>query len=86
MSLPDVSPQLEQRFAARMGTGPYHSASDLLEAALDALDAAERTETEKLEWLHARIDEGYASGIAEDFSFEAVRAETARRRSEQTSR
>ena len=55
---------------AKVKEGRYSSASDVVRAGLRLLEEEEA----KLERLRAEIDKGLASGIAEEFDWDAFRA------------
>ncbi len=56
---------------SRVETGRFNSASDVVRAGLRLLEEREA----KLERLRALIDEGDASGIADDFDWDDFRAQ-----------
>ena len=56
----------------KVKTGRYENASEVVRAALRTLEREEREYEAKLAVLRAAIDEGDASGIAEDGVFERV--------------
>ena len=62
--------ELAQRLVA---SGRYNSQSEVLEAALDALEREECDEEAKREWLEEALEAGFASGIAEGDVFARVR-------------
>ena len=57
----------------KVKTGRYENASEVVRAALRTLEREEQEYEAKLAVLRAAIDEGDASGIAEDGVFERVR-------------
>jgi antitoxin ParD1/3/4 len=71
--------ELQEHVDARVRSGAYGSASEVLRAALRALD---REESALDEWLKARVDEAFANGAksvpAED-AFKRLRAHHSRR-------
>jgi len=62
--------EIAQRLVA---SGRYNSQSEVLEAALDALEREECDDEAKEEWLEAALEAGFASGIAEGDVFARVR-------------
>jgi putative addiction module CopG family antidote len=61
------------RFAqAQIAAGRYASVEDFIRAAAVALESAERRQEAKLSRLREAIDEGDASGVAEDSSLEGI--------------
>jgi putative addiction module CopG family antidote len=61
---------LAQRLVAN---GRYRSASEVLEAAVDALEREECHEEAKEELLEQALEEGFSSGLAEGDVFARVR-------------
>jgi putative addiction module CopG family antidote len=64
--------ELAQRLVA---SGRYSSPSEVLEAAVDALEREECDEEAKEAWLEQALEEGFASGIAVGDVFARVRAQ-----------
>jgi putative addiction module CopG family antidote len=62
--------ELAQRLVA---SGRYNSPSEVLDAAVDALEREECDEEAKEAWLEEALEEGFASGIAEGDVFARVR-------------
>ncbi len=62
--------EIAQRLVA---AGRYNSPSEVLEAALDALEREECDDEAKEEWLEEALEAGFASGIAEGDVFARVR-------------
>jgi putative addiction module CopG family antidote len=61
-------------FAQRLvASGRYNSPSEVLEAAIDALEREECDEEAKEAWLEEALEEGFASGVAEGDVFARVR-------------
>jgi antitoxin ParD1/3/4 len=69
----DLSPELESLVQAKVESGRYHDAADVIGAALRTLDREEREHDSKLATLRDAIDDGDASGVAEGDSFDRVR-------------
>jgi antitoxin ParD1/3/4 len=70
----NLTPELDSFVSELMANGRYQNASDVVRAALRALEREEREETAKIEALRVAIDQGLQSGIAPDGVFERVRA------------
>jgi antitoxin ParD1/3/4 len=70
----------EQFVSAKITTGTFGSASEVVRAALRLLERQEQEDEAKLEALRAAIDKGIASGPAKDSSMESVLAEARARR------
>ncbi len=69
----NLTPELDNFIAARVDTGLYANASEVMRAALRLLERDEREQEEKTTALRAAIDEGIASGIARSGVFMRVR-------------
>jgi antitoxin ParD1/3/4 len=63
---------LDRFVLKKVKTGRYENASEVVRAALRTLEREEQEYEAKLAVLRAAIDEGDASGIAEDGVFERV--------------
>jgi antitoxin ParD1/3/4 len=70
VSLPD---ELDRFVTAKVEAGLYANASEVMRAALRLLEREEREYEEKLAALRTAIDEGLASGVAEEGVFERIR-------------
>jgi antitoxin ParD1/3/4 len=70
VSLPE---KLDQFITAKVESGDYANASEVMRTALRVLERDEREYEEKLAALRAAIDEGLASGIAEPGVFSRIR-------------
>jgi putative addiction module CopG family antidote len=57
-----------------VSSGRYNSPSEVLEAAIDALEREECDEEAKEAWLDEALEAGFSSGIAEGDVFARVRA------------
>jgi len=64
--------ELAQRLVA---SGRYSSPSEVLEAAIDALEREECDEEAKEAYLEQALEEGFASGVYEGDAFADVRRE-----------
>jgi antitoxin ParD1/3/4 len=76
-----LTEELDQFVAARIETGRYSNASEVVRDALRILERQDREYEAKLAALRAAIDEGDASGIAEGEPFERVRKQFSRPKS-----
>jgi antitoxin ParD1/3/4 len=71
----NLTQELDSFVLARVESGRFENASEVVRAALRTLEREERVFEAKLETLRAAIDEGDASGIAEGDVFAQVREE-----------
>ena len=71
----NLTPELDGAVAARVASGQYENASEVIRAGLRALEYEERQREAKLVTLRAAIDDGDASGVAEDSSLEGILTE-----------
>jgi putative addiction module CopG family antidote len=63
-------------FAQRLvASGRYNSPSEVLEAAIDALEREECDEEAKEAWLEEALEVGFSSGVYEGDAFADVRRE-----------
>jgi antitoxin ParD1/3/4 len=69
----NLTQELDSFVLARVESGRFENASEVVRAALRTLEREERIYEAKLEALRAAIDEGDASGIAEGDVFAQVR-------------
>lgn len=69
----NLTEELDRFVVKKVQTGRYENASEVVRAALRSLEREEQEYEAKLSVLRAAIDEGDASGIAEDGVFERVR-------------
>ena len=69
----NLTEELDRFVLKKVKTGRYENASEVVRAALRTLEREEREYEAKLAVLRTAIDEGDASGIAEDGAFERVR-------------
>ena len=65
----NLTEELDRFVLKKVKTGRYENASEVVRAALRTLEREEHEYEEKLAVLRAAIDEGDASGIAEDGRF-----------------
>ena len=71
----NLTQELDSFVLARVESGRFENASEVVRAALRTLEREERVFEAKLETLRAAIDEGDASGIAEGDVLAQVRDE-----------
>jgi antitoxin ParD1/3/4 len=69
----NLTQELDSFVLARVKSGRFENASEVVRAALRTLEREERLYEAKLEALRAAIDEGDASGVAEGDVFAQVR-------------
>jgi antitoxin ParD1/3/4 len=69
----NLTDELDHFVAEKVQSGRYENASEVVRAALRTLEREERRFEAKLAALRVVIDEGDASGIAEDNVFARVR-------------
>ena len=69
----NLTPELDSFVLARVESGRFENASEVVRAALRTLEREERLYETKLEALRAAIDEGDASGVVKGDVFAQVR-------------
>jgi antitoxin ParD1/3/4 len=69
----NLTQELDRFILARVESGRFENASEVVRAALRTLEREERLYEAKLEALRAAIDDGDASGVAEGDVFAQVR-------------
>jgi len=69
----NLTDELDRFVLAKVESGRYENASEVVRAALRTLEREEQEYEVKLARLRAAIDEGDASGVAEGNPFERVR-------------
>lgn len=69
----NLTDELDRFVLAKIESGRYENASEVVRAALRTLEREEQQYEAKLAALRAAIEEGVASGIAEGDPFERVR-------------
>jgi antitoxin ParD1/3/4 len=69
----NLTEELDRYVHAKVKSGRYENASEVVRAALRTLEREEQQYDAKLAALRVAIDEGDASGIAEDGVFTRVR-------------
>jgi len=75
----NLTPQMDSFVDAKIRSGQYANASEVLRAGLRALDQAEREDQARLEALRAAIDAGEKSGVADGDVIGEVRERIRRR-------
>ena len=73
-----LTEELGEFVKARVSTGRYSSASEVVREALRLMERHEQTEAAKLKWLQEAYAAGIASGDAGELDFNAVKAEARR--------
>ena len=76
----NLTPQLEELVRAKVSSGLYTSASEVVREALRLLVEQDQIREAKLGELRAEIRKGRASGPSEDWSAAAVKAKARARR------
>jgi antitoxin ParD1/3/4 len=69
----NLTAELERFVLAKVASGRYENASEVMRAALRALEREDEEHQAKLSALRAAVDEGDASGVADDNVFTRVR-------------
>jgi antitoxin ParD1/3/4 len=73
----NLTDELDRFIAAKVSSGRYENASEVVRASLRALEREELEFDARLSALHKALDEGDASGVAEDGVAERVRSRLA---------
>lgn len=81
----NLTPEMDQFVDAKIQSGQYANASEVLRAGLRALEEDDKENQAKLEALRTAIQAGIDSGIADGDVIERIRARI-RRRAEVTGR
>jgi antitoxin ParD1/3/4 len=81
----NLTPELDQLIDAKIQSGQFANASEVLRAGLRALEQDDREDQAKLEALRAAVQAGDESGLAEGDVIGRIR-ERIRRRAEVTGR
>ena len=69
----NLTEELDRFVRAKVESGRYENASEVVRAALRSLEREEQRHEAKLAALRTAIDEGEGSGVAEGNAFERVR-------------
>lgn len=70
----NLTPQLEELVRAKVDSGMYASASEVVREALRLMDEQDRLRQAKLDELRAEVRKGLASGASEPWDATAVKA------------
>jgi antitoxin ParD1/3/4 len=73
----NLTQEMDRFVSSRIKSGRYESASEVVRAALRTLEREEMEHEAKVAALRSAIEEGAASGIAEDGVFERLRRKAA---------
>ena len=76
----NLTPQLEEMVRAKVASGLYTSASEVVREALRLMDEQDRLRAAKVEQLREDIRQGLGSGPSAAWSAEDVKAEARARR------
>jgi antitoxin ParD1/3/4 len=71
----NLSPQLEAMVKAKVASGRYTSASEVVREALRLMERQDQLRLWQFEQLRRDIQDGLANGEAEDWNPEAIKAE-----------
>ncbi len=71
----NLTPELDNFISAKIESGRYENASEVVRAALRELEREEKEYDLKMAALTQALEEGLASGVAEGDVFEEVRRE-----------
>jgi antitoxin ParD1/3/4 len=81
----NLTPEMDQFVDAKIRSGQYANASEVLRAGLRALEKDDKEDQARLEALRAAVHAGIESGVADGDAIERIRARI-RRRAEVTKR
>jgi antitoxin ParD1/3/4 len=76
----NLTPQLEERVRAKVASGIYTSASEVVREALRVMDEQDRLRAAKLEQLRDDVRHGLESGTSQPWSAEDAKREAHARR------
>ena len=76
----NLTPQLEELVRAKVASGMYTSASEVVREALRLMDEQDRLRAAKLEQLRDDVREGIASGVSQPWSASKAKSEARARR------
>lgn len=76
----NLTPQLEELVRAKVASGMYTSASEVVREALRLMDEQDRLRAAKLEQLRDDVREGLASGASKPWSASKAKSEARARR------
>lgn len=80
----NLTPQLEELVRAKVASGLYSSASEVVREALRLMDEQDRLRQAKLEQLRADVHQGLASGPGETWDAGSVKRKARARRGAKT--
>ena len=80
----NLTPQLEEMVRAKVGSGIYTSASEVVREALRLMEEQDRVRELRLEELRHHVREGLESGVGEPWDAAAVKQKARARRSSET--
>jgi antitoxin ParD1/3/4 len=76
----NLTPQLEELVRAKVASGLYTSASEVVREALRLMDEQDRLRGAKLEQLRSDVRQGLASGPSETWDAETIKSKARTRR------
>ncbi len=76
----NLTPQLEELVRAKVASGMYTSASEVVREALRLMDEQDRLRAAKLEQLREDVREGLASGTSQPWSASKAKSDARARR------
>jgi antitoxin ParD1/3/4 len=76
----NLTPQLEELVRAKVASGMYTSASEVVREALRLMDEQDRLRAAKLEQLRIDVREGIASGASQPWNASKAKSEARARR------
>ena len=79
----NLTPQLEEMVRAKVASGMYNSASEVVREALRLMDEQDRLRVAKLEQLREDVRQGLASGAPEPWNAAQAKSQARARRSKQ---
>ena len=80
----NLTPQLEELVRAKVASGMYTSASEVVREALRLMDEQDRLREVKLHQLREEVRQGLASGASQSWSAVEIKSQARARRSRKT--
>ena len=80
----NLTPQLEELVRAKVASGMYTSASEVVREALRLMDEQDRLRAAKLDKLRDDVREGLASGTSEPWNASNMKSDARMRRARKT--
>lgn len=77
----NLTPQLEELVRAKVASGMYSSASEVVREALRLMDEQDRLRAVKLEQLREDVRQGLASGASQPWNAAEIKSQARARRS-----